>query len=430
MELRKIREIVAQQREEVHRMNVLNWCDRMEEQFLELDSPLAQIVIGVRRSGKSTLCHKFLKQHNITYAYINFDDERLVNFHTEDFDRLLEALTIVYGDFEYLFVDEPQNISYWHLFVNRLLRQQVHVFLTGSNAKLLSGELATHLTGRYNQIELYPLSFSEYATLLNIKSDPLLIRDKAALQIAYENYLTKGGLPEVVRLTRWKNYIINIFNAILERDIMQRFRVRFPSVFHDIAHYLLSNFTHECNYDRIASTFGVASDKTVRKYVSYLEQAYLFIPLYKFSYKSRIRMRNAKLYVVDTAFATAVNELSGGDEGWKLENMVFLELLRRRQVNNYELFYYKNNYEIDFVVTVGKKVVELIQVCSDISNERTLQRELKALANGSVELNCPQMTLISNSESREIQYKEKVIQLVSAKEWLLDRNGIENVNVL
>ena len=141
-------------------------------------------------------------------------------------------------------------------------------------------------------------------------------------------------------------------------------------------------------------------------------------------------MRNAKLYVVDTAFATAVNELSGGDEGWKLENMVFLELLRRRQVNNYELFYYKNNYEIDFVVTVGKKVVELIQVCSDISNERTLQRELKALANGSVELNCPQMTLISNSESREIQYKEKVIQLVSAKEWLLDRNGIENVNVL
>lgn len=430
MELQKIREIVVQQREEVYRMNVHNWCDRMEEQFLELDSPLAQIVIGVRRSGKSTLCHKFLKQHNITYAYINFDDERLVNFHTEDFDRLLEALTIVYGDFEYLFVDEPQNISYWHLFVNRLLRQQVHVFLTGSNAKLLSGELATHLTGRYNQIELYPLSFSEYVDLLNINREPLLIRDKAALQIAYENYLNKGGLPEVVRLTRWKSYIINIFNAILERDIMQRFHVRFPSVFHDVAHYLLSNFTHECNYDRIASTFGVASDKTVRKYVSYLEQAYLFIPLYKFSYKSRIRMRNAKLYVVDTAFATAVNELSGGDEGWKLENMVFLELLRRRQVNNYELFYYKNNYEIDFVVTVGKRVVELIQVCSDISNERTLQRELKALANGSDELNCHKMTLIANSESREIQYKEKVIQIVSAKEWMLERNVIDNVNVL
>ena len=112
MELRKIREIVAQQREEVHRMNVLNWCDRMEEQFLELDSPLAQIVIGVRRSGKSTLCHKFLKQHNITYAYINFDDERLVNFHTEDFDRLLEALTIVYGDFEYScsHVEKPSDI--------------------------------------------------------------------------------------------------------------------------------------------------------------------------------------------------------------------------------------------------------------------------------------------------------------------------------
>ena len=172
MEVQKIREIVAQQRDEVLRMNVRNWCDRVEEQFLELDSPLAQIVIGVRRSGKSTLCHKFLKQHNITYAYINFDDERMVNFHTEDFDRLLEALTIVYGDFEYLFVDEPQNISYWHLFVNRLLRQQVHVFLTGSNAKLLSGELATHLTGRYNQIELYPLSFSEYVALLNINKNP------------------------------------------------------------------------------------------------------------------------------------------------------------------------------------------------------------------------------------------------------------------
>ena len=430
MELQKIREIVAQQREEVHRMNVLNWCDRMEEQFLELDSPLAQIVIGVRRSGKSTLCHKFLKQNNINYAYINFDDERTVNFQTEDFDRLLEALTIVYGDFKYLFIDEPQNVNYWHLFVNRLLRMQIHVFLTGSNAKLLSGELATHLTGRYNQIELYPLSFSEYATLLHVEKSPLLIRDKAALQIAYENYLTKGGLPEIVRLNRWRNYIANIFNAILERDIIQRFHIRYPSVFHDIALYLLSNFTHECNYDRIAATFGVASDKTVRKYVSYLEQAYLFIPLHKFSYKSRIRTRNAKLYVVDTAFASAMNELSSNEEGGKLENIVFLELLRRRRVHNYELFYHKNGYEIDFVLTHGKKVVELIQVCSDISNERTLQRELKALTNGSEELHCTTLTLITNSDSKKMLYKDKNIRIVSVKEWLLGENAIENEKAL
>ena len=154
IEERTIRSILAQQSQEAQQVPLESLCSRKEEALLELSSSQAQIVIGVRRSGKSTMCHRFLRSHQIDYAYVNFDDDRLTDFGNEDWDTMLTSLTILYGDFSYLFLDEPQNVPTWHLFVNRMLRQRVHVFLTGSNAKLLSGELSTHLTGRYNQVEL------------------------------------------------------------------------------------------------------------------------------------------------------------------------------------------------------------------------------------------------------------------------------------
>ncbi len=155
------KQVLLDQQKEKNEILLENLTTRREEVYFDLNSQLAQIVIGVRRSGKSTLCHKVLKQNNINYAYVNFDDERLFNLKTEDLNVVLEALYMVYGDFKYLFCDEIQNIPSWFLFVNRLLRQKVRLIITGSNAKLLSSELSTHLTGRYNQIELFPFSFCE-----------------------------------------------------------------------------------------------------------------------------------------------------------------------------------------------------------------------------------------------------------------------------
>ena len=153
-------QVLSEQYEEIAKLQDIKLCSRKEEEQVDLDSNLAQVVIGVRRSGKSTLCYNVLKAADDKFAYVNFDDERFVDLQTADLNVVLEVLYKIYGDFKYLFLDEIQNVDGWHLFVNRLLRQRMHIIITGSNAKLLSGELATHLTGRNDQIELYPFSFS------------------------------------------------------------------------------------------------------------------------------------------------------------------------------------------------------------------------------------------------------------------------------
>lgn len=144
-------------------------CQRREERLVDVNSTQAQVIIGVRRSGKSTLCYQVLRDHNLKFAYADFDDERLVELKSDQLNDVLEILYKIYGDFNYLFLDEIQNVEGWHLFVNRMLRKKMHVIITGSNAKLLSGELATHLSGRNKEISLYPFSFKEFCILTKPK---------------------------------------------------------------------------------------------------------------------------------------------------------------------------------------------------------------------------------------------------------------------
>ena len=158
-----ILQVLTEQQEEIKSYKPQKWVTRKEESLFEFDTTIAQVVIGVRRSGKSTLCHKVLLERGIRYAYVNLDDDRLANMEVTDLNMVLSCVYQLYGtDIPYLVLDEIQDVDGWYLFVNRLLRTSLHIFITGSNAKLLSGELATHLTGRYNEIHLYPFSFSEY----------------------------------------------------------------------------------------------------------------------------------------------------------------------------------------------------------------------------------------------------------------------------
>ena len=414
----KFIEALQQQKDEAQLLNLQKWCTRREENLLQLASPLAQIVIGVRRSGKSTLCHKFMKQNGITYAYINFDDERLAAIPASQLDDLLEAAYYVYGGFSYLFLDEPQNVNGWHLFVNRLLRQAIHLFITGSNAKLLSGELATHLTGRYNQVELYPLSFMEYLELKGIRLNALLTHERAFRQKAFDEYLEKGGLPELLNLPTWKNYVAVLFRSIIERDIIQRYKVRHKQVLHDVGMYAVSNFAREFNFKKMEKILGITSDITIKNYITYLEQAYLLIGLNKFSFKTNERLRNRKYYLADTAFVSALVSLTGDEIGWRMENIVFVELLRRRYESQYNLHYFKSHFEIDFVVGSGFRVIELVQVCADISSSKTMNREIKALINGSNLLKCNKLTLIANGASQNIETEGKIINVYSLFDWL------------
>ena len=419
MDVNTYKQVLLDQQKEKNEIRLSDLIARPEEIHFDLDSSLAQIVIGVRRSGKSTMCHKVLKQNNIDYAYVNFDDERLYDLETEDLNSVLEALYMVYGEFKYLFCDEIQNIPSWFLFVNRLLRQKIRLVITGSNAKLLSSELSTHLTGRYNQIELFPFSFLEILQLKNIAIDDDSTSGVALKKAAFEEYISQGGFPELFTVKNKKAYIKNLFNSIITRDIQQRFSVRYPESLRKMADYLTDTVATEINYKKLSELFSFGSAHTAENYVGYLRQAYLLLGIQKFSFKSKIRIRNEKNYAIDTAFISVAKEgFSEKNFGWRLENIVCIELLRRRNTTLNDVYYFQNGYEVDFVLCNDNSVAELIQVSVDISALKTFKRETNALLKASDKLSCNNLTLITLNENKTFSANNKTINIISIIDWL------------
>lgn len=420
MNSRKLLTIFSDQKEELLNNDITKLCDRKEESQLSLTSNLAQIVIGVRRSGKSTLCEKFIRQNKTDFAYVNFDDDRLSGMKSSDFDSMLDALYQIYGNFKYLFLDEIQNISGWQLLVNRLLRQKIHIFITGSNSKLLSSELTTHLTGRHNKVELYPFSFSEYAKITGTDVTSLSVKSMALRKRALHEYLLNGGFPELINEQNKHGYIETLLNSIIKNDIAKRFRVRYIDVLRQLADYLIDNFCQEFVASELAKTFGV-SDHTIENYYSYLKEAFLLQGIHKFSYKSKERVRNEKVYVVDVAFVSERNNtFSTENLGWRLENVVYIELLRRYRPLYADVFYYRDKQcEVDFIVTSRGKVEQLIQVSYDISSEKTLNRETNGLIRAAKLFKCNNLLIINFDTEQEIKKEGYNIRVVPAAEWLV-----------
>ena len=413
--------IVAEQKEEFLSEDFASFCPREEERQIDLKSHLAQVVIGVRRSGKSTMCRKVLREANVKAAYVNFDDERLAKTQTSDLNNILEALYIVYGDFQYLFLDEVQNIEGWPLFVNRLLRQKMHLIVTGSNAKLLSNELTTHLTGRHHKITLFPFSFEEYARMKQLDTQALTTKGQAAVKRELNTYPMNGGLPELLIEKDSQGYIMALLEAIIKRDITLRFKVRYPEVLQRLATYLIDNFAQEYNATTIAELLGV-SDHTIDTYCGYLQEAFLLLALKKFSYKSRERIRDSKIYVIDNAFiSNRTNTFSTENLGWRLENAIYIKLLHRASKRFADVFYYRDRtFEVDFIVAKDGVVEELYQVCYDMTNEKTRKREVNSLLQGATKFHCSNLTILTFDEQETITEGDYTIQVKSASQWLLN----------
>lgn len=425
VEEKTIIQVLAEQKEYVEGYRPDKWVKRREEQLFEFGSPLAQVVIGVRRSGKSTLCHKVLLEHNVKYGYANFDDDRLANLQTEDLNTVLSCIYQIYGtDIEYIFLDEVQDVDGWHLFVNRLLRTNLHVVVTGSNAKLLSGELATHLTGRYNEIHLFPFSFREYCEYHNIDTNGVTTKTEATTKRAFMEYITMGGFPELQNIRNKRGYVQSLLEAIVTKDIRLRFKIRNVDVLRKTANHLINNVCQEVNYGSIAELLGT-TDQTVKKYVDYLRQAFLIQLLNKHSFKSKERIRNAKAYIVDPGLQNnRENSFAAENVGWRLENVVYTELLRRCSNDFLDIYYYKaspRSKEVDFVVCNQDKAVELIQVAYDIDKEKTFNRETSSLVKASTALRCDNLTLIAFTQTRDEMIDGKRIKILSAVDWLLNR---------
>jgi predicted AAA+ superfamily ATPase len=337
---------------------------------------------------------------------------------SDKLNLLLQYVYQVYGDINYLFLDEIQNIDNWHLFVNRLLRSGLHIVITGSNSKLLSGELATHLTGRYFSTELYPFSFKEVLKFKKIDTKSQSTKNKGLINNAFDEYVKHGGFPEIIKGEDPHAYISSLFDSIISRDIFYRYSIQHTRSFKDVSLYLINNFSREISFNRIKNIFGIGSENTVKNYVSYLEEAYLALTLQKFSFKKQESLRYRKVYLVDTAFSYVFSTNFSANSGYLLENIVFLELSRNRQ-NNMEIYYYKQYYEIDFVIVQNGKIKELIQVCENLDDPRTLRRETRALIASSSVLGCDNLTIISRNKKEILNIEEKEIKIIPVTEWLL-----------
>ena len=421
MKISDIEKVLLEQQDELEALEGEVLIHRPEEDLINLNSKLAQVVIGVRRSGKSTLCFNALRKAGVHYAYVNFDDERLDELETQDLDNVLQTLYKIYGKFDYLFLDEIQNIDGWPLFVNRLLRQRIHIIITGSNAKLLSTELATHLTGRHHKIELFPFSFKDWCSIKEVDYTRLTTKNKGLLSKAYEEYFRQGGFPELISgEENPKEYISTLIDNIISQDIKKRYKIRNIDALKRLAHHILNETPTLIVKDTLQNIIGIKSERTLGNYLMYLNQTYLISTISKYSSTSRERARNEKSYAIDVAFMDKrENAFSGENLGWRLETIVYLELLRRKAGTENDIYYYQGrSAEADFVVCDGNKTLAVYQVSYDISNEKTRKREIKGCIAGAKATKCDNIFLITDHESEIIEEDGYTIQVVPIWEWL------------
>ena len=421
MKISDIEKVLLEQQDELEALEGEVLIHRPEEDLINLKSKLAQVVIGVRRSGKSTLCFNALRKAGVHYAYANFDDERLEELETKDLDNVLQTLYKIYGKFDYLFLDEIQNIDGWPLFVNRLLRQRIHIIITGSNAKLLSTELATHLTGRHHKIELFPFSFKDWCSIKEVDYTRLTTKNKGLLSKAYDEYFRQGGFPELISgEENPKEYISTLIDNIISQDIKKRYKIRNIDALKRLAHHILNETPTLIVKETLQNIIGIKSERTLGNYLMYLNQTYLISTISKYSSRSRERARNEKSYAIDVAFMDKrENAFSGENLGWRLETIVYLELLRRKAGTENDIYYYQGrSAEADFVVCDGNKTLAVYQVSYDISNGKTRKREIKGCIAGAKATKCDNIFLITDHESEVIEEDGYSIQVVPIWEWL------------
>ena len=280
---------------------------------------------------------------------------------------------------------------------------------------MLSSEMATVLTGRYIQIEMLPFSLKETLRLHTLEIENIPDERKSDFYAFVEEYLHRGGFPEVISSYHIAhNYLSTLFDSILLKDIAQRHNIRKTSLLYNLATYQLSNFCNPFTANSLSEELGIPSVTTTKKFCDYLLEPYLFFYLPRFNNKLKIMQKAAqKVYVVDNGFVYSAAFNISENLGRLLENLVFVDLLRKGYECGKTLFYYRshNDREVDFVTRRGSIVEQLIQVCYDLASPKTRKREFDALVECSQELNCDRLLVITNKEEETITYKGKVIEI-------------------
>ena len=415
-----MRNIILHQREERDRLLSLPYINRQTTYPVDvlLQSPMIKLITGPRRVGKSVFALLALK--NTNFAYLNFDDNQLIANWNEDI--AMQTLHDVYLDFQYLLLDEVQNLPNWDLWVTTLYRRGYNLIITGSNARMLSQEMATVLTGRYIPIAMYPFSLSETLHWYDIDPINIPLESSAKVISIQDDYLRLGGYPEIVKTRALaQSYLSTLYDSILLKDVAKRHKIRNTEGLYNLAGYLLANFCNLITANDITNEFGLKSVTTTQKFLNYLHEPYLFFYLQRFNNKLKAMKKAArKVYVVDNGFVSTTAFNISENLGRLLENQVFVELIRQGYDTENTLFYYRsrNDKEVDFVTRKGVKVEKLIQVCYDLTSEKTRRREIDALIEVAGELKCQTLQIISYQHKETIKEKGFTIQVIPFMEWV------------
>ena len=411
--------IILNQRKERDELMSRPYLVRRNNQDLDLllNSHLIKLITGPRRVGKSTQALLMLRDKN--FAYLNFDNYSLLD--AWDADLVMRMLDDVYPGYEYILLDEVQNLDAWDLWVSELYRKGKNLVITGSNARMLSSEMATVLTGKYLQVEMLPFSLEEFFDWNKLDLHSVNAEQQTDAYVLMDDYLRNGGYPEVVasrQLTR--SYLDTLFDSIIWKDVAKRHNVRNITDLNNLAIYLVSNFCNPISANELTIELGFSSVNTTKKYMDYLHEPFIFYYLSRYNNKLK-QMKKAprKVYVVDNGFVTSKAFSLSENLGRLLENQVFIELIRRGYDVEKTMFYYRsrNDKEVDFVLRKETQIERLVQVCYDMSSPKTEKREVDSIIECAGELKCSNLVIVTNNDKRTIEKDGYRIEVVPISEF-------------
>ena len=408
--------IVLNQRKERDELLSRQYLTRRSnhDEDMLLNSHLIKLITGPRRVGKSTQALLMLRNKN--FAYLNFDSQQLLD--AWDANLVMRMLDDVYPGYDYLLLDEVQNLEGWDLWVSELYRIGKNLVITGSNAKMLSSEMATVLTGKYLQVEMLPFSLEEFFDWNKLELHNLKPEQDAECKVLTDDYMRNGGYPEVVASRQLvRSYLDTLFDSIVWKDVAKRHNVRNITDLNNLAMYLVSNFCNPLSANELSEELGFSSVNTTKKFMDYLHEPYLFYYLSRYNNKLKL-MKKAprKVYVVDNGFVAAKAFSLSENLGRLLENQVFIELIRQGYDTEKTMFYYRsrNDKEVDFVLRKETRVERLVQVCYDLSSPKTEKREVDSIVECAGELKCSNLTIVTKEDERTIKkdgYTIKVLPI-------------------
>ena len=412
-----LKQIILEQQEILHAQNKRYVQRYIADEWLQTSEIL--IISGIRRCGKSVLMQQIRDRLVEKDFFFNFDDERLANFKLDDFQKLQECFVELFGEQHTYYFDEIQNIEGWARFVRRLYNAGNKIVITGSNARMLSRELGTHLTGRYIQVEIYPFSFQEYLAMNEIPVNAKTLyttTGRATMVKSFVKYMECGGFPKFLQ-DGSVSYLTSLYESIIYRDILTRNGLTNEKEMQELMFYLASNATKRVTYSSLGKVVGIQHPDTIKNYLEYIQQTYLISQLFRYDPSVKKQMMSPKkIYFVDNAIIKRIGFNATENNGVFLENLVFIELKRR----GWDVYYYADKKECDFIVRKGLHISDAYQVTLKMDSPQTREREIAGVREAMQAYSLSKGYILTFEGKETINFDDgTIVEVVPVWEWIL-----------